>query len=348
MRHLSSPKLITSEYSNFDPYVADVCLDHDLDQLVSVSKRYKETLNLSNEYSYYQRFLDYLSSNQDCDIQPLRDMLEPLPPEKFRLCIRHDMDIEPFSSLQLSRSLFEAGIQGSFYVLHTAEYYGKLEEGRFKRYSYVPAMLLAMQEKYGCEVGLHNDALWVYTRWRMDGASAMTSELQALRDEGIRIVGTAAHNSAPVYGAENFEIFSGRASLDRKLLNRDGLKIPLQSLRENDWGLAYEANYPKLIARSNKEMLNDYLSNLPVDAARNMDWMRTYLLDNPHCRWGADYNLWLVGIDTWVISGHMEFDPLFLWDVSMETVKGFLDEVKPGRKVVCHIHPFYIITPAHE
>ena len=116
----------------------------------------------------------------------------------------------------------------------------------------------------------------------------------------------------------------------------------MQTLNETELGLTYEANWPEIAHVNNTIELNRYLSNILTDAIRNPNWMRTYLLDNPYCRWGSDYNLWLLGDDSWVISGHIKRDPKFEWGVTLEQVFHFLETIPNGKHVVCHIHPIYI------
>lgn len=333
------------KWIKFDPYKVEDTTEYDLDALIEASNRYKKNINLSNDFSYYQRFLDILRSNPRCDVRPLNQITEPVSPDKYRLCIRHDMDGEPFSSPSLSKALFDSGLSGSFYVLHTAEYYGRLAEKKFQKYSYIIELLRAIQDDYRCEVGLHNDGLWVYQKWKMDGSQAVTSEINWLRSNGLRVIGTAAHNSAPVYGAENFELFQGRAFLRRKLLIKNMQIIPLQSLSENELGLMYEANYPDFTENKLSLSVYKYLSSLPSDAIRNPSWMKKYLLDNPICRWGHDYNIWLIGVDKWVISGSTIFDPVFVWDATLEDLDNFLNQVNPQKRIVCHVHPVYIFSP---
>jgi hypothetical protein len=120
--------------------------------------------------------------------------------------------------------------------------------------------------------------------------------------------------------------------------------IPLQTLDEAQLGLAYEANFPQP-TRRHSARLKRYLSGLPEDAVRNRAWMRTYLIDNPHSRWGLEYNVWLIGDDRWVISGRHGWRSTFVWDARLADVQAFLVRVRPHRRVVFHIHPVYIDLP---
>ncbi len=170
---------------------------------------------LRNNIEYYKKFIAFIGSVPRCEVRPLKDLYQPLEDDRFTLALRHDMDMDLFSSLDTSRILFNAGLRGTFYIQHTAGYYGEFTDGRFSRNTNMIEHLLSVQNDFQCELGLHTDGLWVYQQCGLDGAQAIRSELAWLRSHGIRIFGTAAHNSAPLYGAENFEIFEGRAVLNR-------------------------------------------------------------------------------------------------------------------------------------
>jgi len=304
-------------------------------------------LGLTNPFGYYRQIVEWLAGLKRCAIRPMSDFRAPVPHGHVSISLRHDMDTEPYSSVEVARELHAAGLSGSFYVLHTADYYGQWIDDVFRRTTEIAPMLRQIQDDFRCEVGLHNDGLWVYEKSGADGSRAVTEELAWLRSEGLNIVGTAAHNSAPVYGAENFELFRGRAALNRSHINVDGRTIPLQTLDESALGLAYEANFPKP-AKRKQPGLERYLSDFPDDAVRNRKWMRTYLVDNPHCAWGAHYNLWLIGRDRWVIAGRRRLRNLFAWNATLNDVKKFVGRVPGGRRIVLHIHPVYIDLPAAD
>lgn len=331
-----------AECSSFAPYrVLDAHLDGDrLRALVAESKR---ALSLSG-YDDYRRLLAGLARLDRCDVRPMRELFDELATGRSAVALRHDMDLDPFTSVEIARALAGEGLPGTFYVHHTAPYYGELVDGELRRNRDVLDVVRTIQG-HGCEIGLHNDALWLYQQYGIEGAEAVTTELRWLRSAGIDVRGTAAHNSAPVYGAENFEIFQGRAVFDRFVLERNEQRIPLQTLSEAELGLTYEANHPDSKGARRGAELARYLSFAPADAVRNASWMRTYLLENPYTRWGADYNAWLLGDDQWTIAGHADRDSLFVWDARLDDVLRFLTEAPLGSRIVLHVHPVYILGP---
>lgn len=317
----------------------------DMDQIRSSFGAVSETLDrmgLLNNLAYYRKFIEFIKSIPQCEVRQLKDLHWPLDGDHFALALRHDMDMDLFSSVNTSQVLHNAGVRGTFYVQHTAPYYGEFVDRQFTRNTNIIEYLLAIQNSFQCELGLHTDGLWVYQQWGLNGAQAVSSELDWLRSHGIQIFGTSAHNSAPLYGAENFELFEGRAVLNRYILIKNKKRIPLQSLNEDDLALKYEANYADVGKSSHSMDMVKYLNFLPADAIRNEVWMRTYAFDNPYCRWGHDYNLWLIGKDRWLICGHPDRDTVFKWNVTFEDVVNFLKQISTGMHVVCHIHPIYV------
>jgi hypothetical protein len=297
-------------------------------------------LGLTNSFGYYRDIVECLAGLKRHVIRPLRDFAVPVPAGYVLIGLRHDMDTEPYSSLDVARELHAAGLMGSFYVLHTAEYYGQWIDGVFRRTEEIAPMLRQIQDDYRCEVGLHNDGLWVYQNSGVDGSQAVADELAWLRREGLHIVGTAAHNSAPVYGAENFELFRGRSGRSSCTLV-GGRQVSLQTLDEEALGLTYEANAPE-IEPDGHSRLDEWLRMTAADPVRDPTWMRHYLVDHPLCRWGSDFNVWLIGRDRWVIGGHRCRRPVFLWDVAFDQVAHFLNGAPDGCRVVLHVHPLYI------
>lgn len=83
----------------------------------------------------------------------------------------------------------------------------------------------------------------------MDGSQGLRTELDWLRNQGLNIVGTAAHNSFRVYNAENFAVFKGRPLRSGQapedcpeIAVKDGNHCFLQELDELELALSYEAN----------------------------------------------------------------------------------------------------------
>jgi peptidoglycan/xylan/chitin deacetylase (PgdA/CDA1 family) len=301
-------------------------------------------VGFTNPFNLYRQLVDALVANRRVVIRPLKKLMEPAPKATVVVGLRHDVDDDILTGLRVARYLARVGVPGSFYLLHISHYYGRFEGAKFLRHpammEYVRGLVVA-----GCEIGLHTDALGIYTRHGIDGAAAVKAEIAWLWEQGAKISGTSSHNSAPVYGAENFEIFKNRS-----LGGRDGLavgkrRIPLGALDEKELGLTYEANYPVLPAQPDPAALSLYLVPPEQDAIRSRSWLEGYFLKNPVFRPGYDASVWLLGRDQWVIACHNGTQSL-MWPADLKTVLEFLDECSDGMRIVFNIHPEYVSADA--
>ncbi len=299
-----------------------------------------EATGLNNPFALYRDVVEAIQRNRRIVVRPLRRLMEAAPAGKVIVGLRHDCDDDILTGLRAARHLARVGLPGSFYLLHISHYYGRFRGKIFFRHpamtEYVRALVVA-----GCEIGLHTDALGVYIRQGIEGIAAVKTEIAWLRHQGVRVYGTAAHNSAPVYGAENFEIFKKRALGGRDWLVDGKRQIPLSRLEERSLGLTYEANYPVLPAQPDPAALSSYFASAPSDAVRSRSWMEGYFLKNPLFEPGYNVSIWLLARDKWVIARHS--DPKFLmWPTDLKHVVEFLNECSSGMRVVFNIHPEYV------
>ena len=197
----------------------------------------------------YERLLDDLLVVPNLEFVPFNRLLaEPLASDKIRCAIRHDVDLDIRAALSEGELERDRGISSTYFVLHTAPYYGRFADGRFIRHDAMADVYLTLQGQ-GHEIALHTDPLYVYQSQGLDGASAVRVEIDWLRSKGLRVTGTTAHNSVSVYGAANFAIFKGRpqsyfanpAECPKEVVH-NGRWAPLGVLDERELGLAYEAN----------------------------------------------------------------------------------------------------------
>ena len=96
------------------------------------------------------------------------------------VALRYDIDADPETAVRLARYNARYGLAGSFFVLHTAYYYGAWADGVWCRNAGMVRdwvrLVLA-----GAEVGLHLDPLGLYANPGVDGAAAVRTELAYLR-----------------------------------------------------------------------------------------------------------------------------------------------------------------------
>jgi len=296
-------------------------------------------LGLNNPFSLYQQVVDFFAHRNRYIVRPLRDLKEPLPPHYASVCFRHDLDGDIVTGIRAACYLARQGVPGSFYVLHTSGYYGYLDNGTFVRNvameSYIADLVAT-----GCEIGLHTDPLYLFCKHDINGCSAVKEEIAWLRSLDANVCGSVAHNSAHLFGAENFEIFRGRSWGGRHGFECDGKRVPLQIIDEKSLGLRYEGNYPIQSDDFDTEVAAEFLSFLPDDGIRSPAWQKNYFMENPMFRRGYDMDIWLLGTDAWMVADYRTGK--MMWPVTTETMLGYLDEEEPGYRAVISIHPEYV------
>ena len=176
----------------------------------------------------------------------------------------------------------------------------------------------------------------------MDGIAAIRDELAWLRSQGLNIRGSVAHNSGPVYGASNEEIFSGRMLWQRKAQSGTGINFPLGLAHEKDMGLLYEGTFTKPKNKSNHQAAAAFFADLEATDVRSEKWMHKFLLDNPACDSSVDIQCWLLGKDMWVVAGRSNGTTIFKWNIGLDQLILTLRAMPIGLRVLMVIHPEYV------
>lgn len=158
----------------------------------------------------YERLLQQLCSLGSVTFLTMEELVAGKAlPDSIRIATRHDIDTDIVTAMEIAKLENRYGVRSTFYVLHTAWYYGDFEHGTFYRNEALAALYRELQD-LGHEVGLHNDPLSIFQELKIDGAQAMVEEINWLRSQGIRIAGTAGHSHYSLCGAQSFEIYKGR------------------------------------------------------------------------------------------------------------------------------------------
>jgi hypothetical protein len=195
----------------------------------------------------YEVLLDDLASIRGMKFMTNRDMMRSKCPADEIWCnLRHDVDSDMRGQLDQAEMEAARGIKSTFFTLHTTSYYGTFKDGVLHRNKSMLEIYRAIQDM-GHEIALHTDGLHLFQNLNINGAEAIVTEIKWLRDNGIDLVGTTAHNSPAAYGCNNYSIFKGRqvtnvlGSRPRGVIF-NGKWAPLQLLDERELGLEYEAN----------------------------------------------------------------------------------------------------------
>jgi len=304
-----------------------------------VSEHFQK-LGLNNSFSLYRSVVDSLISDPKLDFKPLSDLMGPVQEGKVTVALRHDLDADIVTGLRAARFLASRGVPGSFYLLHTSHYYGVFDKGFFYRYSSLATFVDGFIAT-GCEIGLHADPLHIYYNHKCNGIQAVSKELEWLRSCGVKIKGTVAHNSAAVFGAENFEVFRGKSAAGRTKLRYKNRSIPLGCVDENILELNYEGNYPVLPDQLDEKEVDEFSRLSKGDMVRNKEWLELYFLHNPYFDRLYDVDIWLLSKNAWVVAYRTE-DKRLLWPVTTDDMLELVKNLENGIRIVITIHPEYV------
>ena len=161
------------------------------------------------------------------------------------LLIRHDVDHDIETALGMARWEADRGIRSTYCLLHTAWYWGEFD-GR--RYRHTRELVEAGDRllELGHEINFHNNLATLALKTGCDPARVLDSELEFMRSRGWPVVGTSTHGDRLCgnLGYRNFEIFEHAVKDEfggRRLVWHEGNGVRLGSLRQEDFGLSYEA-----------------------------------------------------------------------------------------------------------
>jgi hypothetical protein len=194
-------------------------------------------------YERYAAFLDRLAADERLELLTLRELVTARAQGRVLLGLRHDVDDRLESALRLAELEHERGLRATYFILHTAHYYGAPQ--------HAPELLPALRrlQALGHEIGWHNDLVTIQLVDGADPVEYLTAELGWLRENGIDVVGTAAHGSIHCHrlGFHNNEFFvdwpeavpGGRTSRASIRVHGETRALRRGSLAE--FGLAYEA-----------------------------------------------------------------------------------------------------------
>lgn len=197
----------------------------------------------SDSEKSYGNLLERILCVDKLSFRMIKDIQKPIYSGYVTIGIRHDIDYDIVTASHLAKIEHALGLQASYYVLHTAPYYGYYRNHQLYRSKRCLDILLGIQSM-GHEIGLHNDCLYPLTRHGAPIEETLQSELSFLRSWGLNVRGTASHGSYHSYGASNYEIFEGMSIEGRKhFIDKNGKEHRIGYLSMKDFNLEYEANY---------------------------------------------------------------------------------------------------------
>lgn len=155
----------------------------------------------------YDKFLQYLSTSDHFLIVQLKDFENTTSEDKVVLSLRYDIDDNINASVKFAYREHKYGIKSSYFVLHTAKYYGEIIGPYFKRNDNVIYYLKKIQDSFGHEIGFHNDLVTLQIMYGIDSKEYLKNELAFLRGNNIHIFGTTYHGSPYCYIYKYFNAY---------------------------------------------------------------------------------------------------------------------------------------------
>lgn len=195
--------------------------------------------------------------------------------------LRHDVDHDLETALQMARWEHERGLKATYCILHTAWYYGRFAHG-FQERSMLMLEGCRELQSLGHEINIHNNFIVQALKHKIDASRMLLDEIAFFRTHGINIEGTSTHGDGLCRELDfrNFELFKGRAYPSRggaRTITHDGQDHPVGKLPVELFGLDYEAyDIPR------DTYVSDSGGNLRVRRnTRGMGSLRRKQMDNP-------------------------------------------------------------------
>lgn len=197
-------------------------------------------------YDNYDRFLRSIAESSRYRAMPLRELSSENPgDDHVAVSLRHDVDHDLRGALEMARMEHEYGLRGTYFILHSARYYGVTKKNYTRHNEWIIPVLRRIQDDYGHEIGWHNDLVTLECIYRVDPRKYLQEELQWLRDNGIEITGAAAHGSRYCrrFGYDNSYFFHDPSedSSTERFVNVNGEEVPITKACLEDFDLKYEA-----------------------------------------------------------------------------------------------------------
>ena len=129
--------------------------------------------------------------------------------ERKILLIRHDVDHDHLTAVRIAEWEAERGFKATYCLLHTAWYYGILENGEY-RHSTDLIECVKRLHALGHEINFHNNLVATALREGTDAVEMLRKELLFFRSLGIAVTGTSTHGDELCrdLNFRNWEIFS--------------------------------------------------------------------------------------------------------------------------------------------
>lgn len=215
----------------------------------------------------YRKLLTELSRPK-YRILPLGEFNKDNSCDKVLVALRHDSDSHPLKALKMAEIEKATGIKSTYFLLHSANYYGSVKNGVITRNGAVDELAKKLHAM-GFEVGIHRDLFNMMWNHQFEPRSFMKEEIAYYKNLGVPVTGSAAHGDGTTIGRKLNEmwIYSEFGKKGAYVLN--GTRYPYGEYKTADFGVDYEAYLLKYTAGT-----GDIGGNF---GGRNLDGLIKYL-----------------------------------------------------------------------
>lgn len=192
------------------------------------------------KWEEYTKLLDKLLDEKFM-VLSINDMRSTYDKSKVIVGLRHDVDFNPFKALEMAKIEKSYGFSATYYMLATAEYFGKISGKELSRSPGIENLIKEIHNT-GAEIGIHNDLLAIQVLSEIDPLEFNKEELKFYESHDIPIHGTASHGSPFAKNTvPNFQVFSNFAKNDSAMYLGKKFALGLHSLEQ--FGFRYEAYF---------------------------------------------------------------------------------------------------------
>lgn len=156
---------------------------------------------------HYDNFLNYLSTSDHFLIVQLKDFKNTTSKDKVVLALRYDIDDNINAAVKFAYREHKYSIKSTYFILHTAAYYGKIIGTTFNRNNKIIYYLKKIQNSFGQEIGIHNDLVTLQVVYGISPKEYLKNELAYLRGNDIHIWGTSSHGSPYCYKYQYYNAY---------------------------------------------------------------------------------------------------------------------------------------------
>ncbi|MFA7230399.1 MAG: glycoside hydrolase family 20 zincin-like fold domain-containing protein [Victivallaceae bacterium] len=218
-------------------------------------------------WSEYKKLLSELSKPK-YKVLPLREFNKDNSSDKVLVALRHDSDSHPLKALKMAEIEKTMGIKSTYFLLHSAKYYGKVKDGVIIRNEAIDELAQKLYNM-GFEVGIHRDLFNMMWNYQFEPRAFMKAEIAYYKNIGIPVTGSAAHGDMTTINRKLNEMWIYSEFGKKGLSTVNGISYPYGEHKATEFGVDYEAYLLKYTAGT-----GDIGGNF---SGRNLDELIKYL-----------------------------------------------------------------------